>query len=371
MAWKSRPVAALVLSLLFGAYLPLALAANPGDQAYPNGRFLLSADQLHALLGKDGVVVVDVRSDKDFDTRLVPGAVRMPWTLFRQSDPIRNMGGLFSGTVEALEILGRHGISRDDMVVLYDSVTRDGGATASYVFWVLDLLGHSRMALLDRGIDGWMDAGFPVAGKPSRLAPKQYTIPSGQACLRKLTEERFIMERLGDPYYQFLDSRSRDEYVGKSLNTALDGSPLKPGHMPGAFNVDYRLNWTDQKSKAIKPYAELRQLYSRLDPDKAVITYCHSGRRSSFSYFVLRLMGFEDVILYDHSWQEWGKAHMYYPVDTSDSQQKSKAPSGAISQGIRIPSKEDKPSCNPLDGFHTLARGNHFQHFTRIDRRQS
>ncbi len=34
-----------------------------------------------------------------------------------------------------------------------DSVERDGGATASFVFWVQDILGHSGKKILDRGIE--------------------------------------------------------------------------------------------------------------------------------------------------------------------------------------------------------------------------
>ncbi|MEG6549602.1 rhodanese-like domain-containing protein [Desulfocurvibacter africanus] len=313
MAKRSHLYAALIMLLLLGVHLPVALAAKQGDKAYPNGQFLLSATKLHALLEKDGVVVVDARDDKDFDGRLLPGAVRMPWTLFTQSDPTRNIGGVFVGTVRALNILAQHGISRNDMVVLYDSVDRDGGATASYVFWVLDLLGHQRMALLERGIDGWKDAGLPVTSESAKPIPERYEASWEEVRLRRLTEEQFIMSRLGDPYYQILDSRSQDEYIGKRINTALDGTPLKPGHIPGAFNVDYTLNWRGQ-DKAIKPYAELRRLYGELDPTKAVIAYCHSGRRSSFSYFILRLMGFEDVILYDHSWQGWGQPQLFYPA---------------------------------------------------------
>lgn len=172
------------------------------------------------------------------------------------------------------------------------------------------------MALLERGIEGWQDAGLPMARKPARPIPKLYEVSRDEAHLRKLTEEQFIMSRLDDPYYQILDSRSHDEYTGRTLNTASDGKALKPGHIPGALNVDYTLNWTDTESKMIKPYAQLRRLYQELDPAKAVITYCHSGRRSSFSYFILRLMGFEDVILYDHSWQGWGQSQAFYPVTT-------------------------------------------------------
>jgi len=51
-------------------------------------------------------------------------------------------------------------------------------------------------------------------------------------------------------------------------------------------NSDYTLNWTTPDSKAIKPYKALQKLYRGLDPGRAVITYCQSGRRGSFGYFM-------------------------------------------------------------------------------------
>ena len=103
-------------------------------------------------------MIVDVRTDEYFDGKLIPGAIRLPWSQFRREDQATNMDGLFVGPAEAQRILGQHGLFRNDRIVLYDSIARDGGATASYLFWVLDLLGHENMAILERGIDGWLDA---------------------------------------------------------------------------------------------------------------------------------------------------------------------------------------------------------------------
>ncbi|HSO21140.1 MAG TPA: rhodanese-like domain-containing protein, partial [Desulfosarcina sp.] len=92
----------------------------------------------------------------------------------------------------------------------------------------------------------------------------------------------------------------------------------KLGHVPTAVNVNYQLNWVDKQTKKIKPYTELQELYRGLDPQKGVIVYCDSGRRSSFSYYVLRLMGIENVYTYEASWKEWGNPAMFYPVETTE-----------------------------------------------------
>jgi thiosulfate/3-mercaptopyruvate sulfurtransferase len=309
----------IAVLLLLGACWSVASAVGdtPGN-GYPNARFLASARWLQSHKDDSDLLIVDVRSDKYYDGKLIPGAVRMPWDQFRYNDVATNRGGVFVGIERAQEILGAHGIARSDTIVLYDSVERDGGATCSYIFWALDLLGHRNMKILERGIDAWIEAGGKTVSAPRSLEPVLYQAPSDEIKHRKSVAADFIRARLGDPYYQILDVRSREEYLGEKPNVGLDGTVLKLGHVPTAYNINYVLNWVDTDTKAMKSYTELLQLYRGLDPDRAVITYCHSARRGAFGYFVLRLMGIEDVMLYEPSWMEWGNKRYYYPVETSE-----------------------------------------------------
>ena len=310
---------AIVAVLLLGLYWSVASATGDGaGKDYPNAGFLATGGWLKAHQGDASLVIVDVRADKDVAGKLIPGAIRMSWELFQQDDTANNMGEVFVGIARAQQLLGEHGIARNDTVVLYDSVQRDGGATSSYLFWVLDLLGHKNMKVLERGIDGWIDVGGETVAAPREAEAVLYQAPADEINLRKWARAEYLLPRLADPYYQILDVRSRDEYLGEMPKSALDGTVLKLGHVPSAYNSDYTLNWTTPESKAIKPYGALQKLYSGFDPGRAVITYCQSGRRGSFGYFILRLMGFEDVMLYEPSWMEWGNKRNYYPVETAE-----------------------------------------------------
>jgi len=328
----------IAVVLVLGIYWSAASATSSGSQGYPNAEYLASAEWLRSHRDDASLVIVDVRIDKYFDGKLIPRAVRMPWRQFRYNDSASNVGGLFVGVERAQQLLGEHGIARNDTVVLYDSVERDGGATSSYIFWILDLLGHEKMKVLERGIDGWIDAGGETVSEPRKPEKVLYQAPSDMIDSRKYVRADYIMPRLGDPYYQILDVRSREEYLGETPNTALDGTVLKLGHVPTAYNINYTLNWTSANAKGIKPYRELQQLYRGLDPDKAVIAYCHSARRGSFGYFVLRLMGFEDVMLYEASWMEWGNKSYYYPVETVE----NKLPGGALPGATSVSANSGK-----------------------------
>ncbi|MFP4349858.1 MAG: sulfurtransferase [Desulfococcaceae bacterium] len=310
--------AVIAVILLLGVYWSLASAQKETENGYPNKGFLATADWLKRHKDDPRVVLVDVRTDKYFDGEVIPGAIRLPWSEFRYDDTADNLGELFVGPTRAQEILGQHGIARTDTVVLYDSVKRDGGATAAYFFWVLDVLGHSDKKVVDRGIDSWIDAGGDLARDPKQLDPILYQAPSDEIDSRKLETGDFIYKNLGDPYYRIIDVRSSAEYLGEKGTRDLHGNPLKLGHIPTAINIEYKQNWVDKESKAMKSYPELQELYRGIDPNKGVVVYCASGRRSSFSYFVLRLMGFNDVITYEPSWKEWGNPANFYPVETAE-----------------------------------------------------
>ena len=81
----------------------------------------------------------------------------------------------------------------------------------------------------------------------------------------------------------------------------------RPGHIPGAVNVDWILNLTETKPQQFKPSTELARLYREAGatPEKEIVVYCRTGVRASHAYFVLRLLGFPRVRLYDGSYVEW------------------------------------------------------------------
>jgi thiosulfate/3-mercaptopyruvate sulfurtransferase len=282
------------------------------------GELITDAQWLKAHLKDKDLVIADVRTDEYFDNGLIPGAVRMIGSDFRFNDVGKNLASTFVGIKQAQDILGRHGITRTDTVVLYDPVERDGGATASYVFWVLDVLGHEKKMILERGIDDWKDAGYELVTEPRRPKSLLYQAPPENIQKEKLIDGDFVYKRLGDYYYQIVDVRSEAEYLGEKGTKGLDGTPLKLGRIPTAVNIHYKAAWTDPDTKGIKSYDQLRSLYKGLDSSKGVILYCNSGRRSAFSYFILRLMGFEQVYTYEPSWKEWGNPDKFFPVETRE-----------------------------------------------------
>lgn len=63
--------------------------------------------------------------------------------------------------------LGQWGIGPDTQVVVYDG--SDGSMAASRLWWLLRLIGHSKVAVLDGGIAAWQAAGQPLATGPDEV----------------------------------------------------------------------------------------------------------------------------------------------------------------------------------------------------------
>ncbi|MBU0988506.1 MAG: sulfurtransferase [Proteobacteria bacterium] len=333
----------IAVLLVLGVFWALVSAKTPTGKDYANESFLVTAQWLNDHMNDPNLVVVDVREKKYLNDIFIPGAIHLEWKQFQEADTAHGIGGVFVGPDRAQELFGKAGVTRSDTVVIYDNLKRDGAATSSYVFWVLDVLGHANKMVLERGIEAWTDAGFKTAAVQITPEPVLYQAPIKELRLDRWVDGRFIQLRLGDPFYQILDVRSADEYLGKVPNKGLDGGPLKLGHVPTAYNVDYSLNWVDTENKSIKTYAELQQLYAGLDPNHAVITYCHSGRRGSFSYFILRLMGFEYVALYEASWFEWGNNRLFYPVENQPNQLMGALPGASIPAAAKSALTKNRP----------------------------
>lgn len=278
------PAAALALVLA----VPSAWAGS-----YPNGRLLVDTEWVVAHGQAPGVRLLDVRPLGEYQQGHAPGAlhfdVGLVWT---ERDGVK---GMLPPPEELNAIFGRHGISRESTVVLYDA---QGGLWASRVWFALDYMGHSDVRLLDGGWLAWSDEKRPVTRAVPMFEPATY---SGQPDPSKIADAQWVLSHLKDKSVKPLDTRSPAEYEGSDVRSA------RGGHIPGAVNV----NWVEAVSgptKTFKDPEELKAIFQAagVTPDKEVVPYCQTHVRGSHASFVLRLLGYEKVRGYDGSWAEWG-----------------------------------------------------------------
>jgi thiosulfate/3-mercaptopyruvate sulfurtransferase len=191
-------------------------------------------------------------------------------------------------------VFSQRGVTAERPVVVYET---DSGIRAARLFWFLEYLGHPHVRVLDGGVRAWTAAGLPLT-RDAR-APETSTWHGTPVPARLATWEE-VLDFLGRSEVAIVDTRSRDEYLGRLVRADRGGA------IPGAVNVEWTRNL--DASGCFQSREALRSMYEPLGvlPDKTVVTYCQGGYRAAHSYLALRILGYTDVRNYTGSWKEWG-----------------------------------------------------------------
>ncbi len=291
---------ALVTALVLAAPPVEAQCWGQGARVdgYANPSLLASTQEVADHLEDAGVRIIDARSPERYAAGHVPGAVSLP-----VGEITRTVGAvpaMLAPVEEVARALGERGVTRGAHLVVYDEV---GGVEATRLFWALEYLGHARASVLQGGFVLWAREGRPVTREAPRLSPARYEAAPDAS---RLVDLRGVQAALGDPGVVLLDARSPEEFEGKVAGSGV----VRAGRIPGAVNVDWTRHLAATDPPRIKGAADLARIYARagVTANKTVIVYCRTGVRASHTYFVLRLLGYPDVRLYDGSFVEWAAA---------------------------------------------------------------
>lgn len=231
-------------------------------------------------------LLIDVRSASDFEAGHIPGAVNVPWSDLRAEQ--MGISGQLADPQVISAAFAEVGLVQEQAVLLYDArSSRDAGRLA----WSLEISGHSGLVqILDGGWQQWTEQDLESSTQlpETAMSDWQATAPNPTP-----VDADWIYARLDSSEMWVLDVRTPEEFAA--------------GHIPGALNVEWSTSTHTQSSELglLLPEAELQDLYAALPKDATVVVSCQSGARAGHSWAVLPTLGFEDVRLYDGSWNEW------------------------------------------------------------------
>jgi len=260
---------------------------------------LVSADWAEQNLSTPGVVFVEVDEDTSaYDGGHIAGAVKLDWKSDLQDQVRRD----FISKEQFEKLLGKRGISNDDLVVLYGG---NNNWFAAYAYWYFKLYGHQNAKLLDGGRKKWELDGRELSKETVERAPTTYTAADQDTSIRAFRDE--TIGAIGAK--NLVDVRSPDEFAGRLLAPAHlpQEQAQRAGHIPTAINIPW--SKAANEDGTFKSDDELRALYADagLDDGKDTIAYCRIGERSSHTWFALHeLLGHQNVKNYDGSWTEYG-----------------------------------------------------------------
>ncbi|MEA5466990.1 sulfurtransferase [Leptothoe sp. PORK10 BA2] len=251
----------------------------------------------------ESVIILDCRfslpepdlGQQQYDQGHIPGAYYL--ALNRHlSSPVQDHGGRhplphWPKFVDHLNLLGIQS-SPQTPVVIYDA---DRFAFAARLWWMLQYLGHRNIALLDGGINGWVEAGLPLSDETPRPQVGRF-VPQLQA--NWIVDIDYVRQHKDEIGTMVVDSRSADRFLGER-------EPIDPiaGSVPGSVNYF----WQDISTAAggLKSPAELAQHWRAVDDADEVIVYCGSGVTACVNLFSQVVAGKPMGKLYPGGWSDW------------------------------------------------------------------
>lgn len=267
---------------------------------FPAPRYLVTAPELANRLSD--VTLVDLRPAEDFALGHIPGSTHVDIYGVSLNDsseaPLNSFLAIFR------VLFGSRGVRADRPVIIYD---HESGERAARAVWLLAVLGHPDVRILDGGTHAWIAAGQKLARlteapppvDPTKAPP---TPPPFRSTMNlDLLATRFDVERaIGNPEYVIVDVRRESEYRGTEKRAR------RVGTIPGAVHIFWR-DHLDVNGAFRKP-VEIRALYESkgVTTDKTVIPLCHGGYRSASTFIALKSLGYPRVRNYVSAWGEWG-----------------------------------------------------------------
>lgn len=267
---------------------------------FPDTKYLIDANELGERL--EAITLIDLRPAEDFSLGHIEGSRHLDLYGVSLNDsseaPLNAFLSIFNN------LFGTRGVTGDKPVVIYDHET---GERAARAVWLLAVLGHSDVRILDGGTEAWISSGRPLvrltkAPPPVDPAKAPPASPPFKATKNpELLATRFDVRRaIGDAQSIIVDVRRESEYRGTERRAR------RVGTIPGAVHIFWREHLDDKG--ALRSAGEIRDLYvsKGVTPDKTIITLCQGGYRSANTFLALKSLGYPNVQNYVSAWGEWG-----------------------------------------------------------------
>jgi thiosulfate/3-mercaptopyruvate sulfurtransferase len=274
-----------------------------------NWTTLVDARELAARLGDPGLRLVDARfvlagaapdaGEAAWRDAHLPGAVyvHLDRDLSDHRKPAAHGRHPLPEAKDFAALLARLGIGPEHQVVVYDGI--DGSMAAARFWWLLRLLGHRRVAVLDGGYTRWVKLGLPVTAEvsPPAAANAGFEPRFDAGAIAGDAEVRL---RLGEAPGWMIDARTAERFRGE-----VEPLDRVAGHIPGARNRPFAANLRDG---VFLPPAELRAAFAPLlgarTPEKVLLN-CGSGVTACANLLAMEHAGLHGARVYAGSWSGW------------------------------------------------------------------
>ncbi|QBB70903.1 sulfurtransferase [Pseudolysobacter antarcticus] len=265
---------------------------------------LITPAELAPLIGSGDLLILDCRHDladlsrgqRAYTQGHIPGAqyADLNRDLSDLSKPGLGRHPLPDASAFAMT-LARWGYYSQQQVVVYDDA---GGAIAARAWWMLRLIGHDAVAVLDGGMPAWLATGLVVDSVVPQPEPTQVAINFKTGEIVYFDE---LSKKLQSENVQLLDARGAPRFRGE-----VEPLDTVAGHIPGAINRPFSSNLAVDGSFKSAPL--LRDEFSALlgvHSAHTVIHSCGSGVTACHNLLAMEHAGLVGSRVFAPSWSGW------------------------------------------------------------------
>ena len=185
------------------------------------------------------------------------------------------------------------------MATWWWSMTAPALFSAARVWWMLRVMGHDKVAVLDGGLPKWKAEGRALENGAAAPKPAHFTASPVAGQVRDFAD---VKAALGNT--QILDARSNRRFTGAEKEPR-PGVRIRPYARRGQCALPQPCSTPTAR---LKDDDELQKLFAEkgVDLRAPIITTCGSGVTAAILMLALAQIGRAQTSLYDGSWAEWG-----------------------------------------------------------------
>lgn len=260
---------------------------------------LVDVDWLKNRMLRDDLVLLHIGYEEAYLKEHIPGAIYINSKEYTFSDSTHNFDLPEISALEAM--LQQKGISNHTDVVIYTG--ENWVPLVTRLYFTLDYLGHGeRTRILDGGMMTWKGLGNTVTDEVSTPAKGNFKAkPKDQL----LADTNFMLQSIDNTQNSIVDCRASVYYTGIEAS-----HNARNGRIPGAKTIPYTSLYQENAQGAYEFLGDtnITSIFSDegLQPNTPLVLYCHIGMQLTVVYTAAKMLGYQDVKIYDGSFYEWG-----------------------------------------------------------------
>ncbi len=304
---KSWPIVAamfLVLSLL--------LVASAQARGVP---VLVSTDWLDKHKNDKGLVIIDTRTEANYEFAHLPNAVSIPYS--KVEPKCAEQCYKMPPPDKMTAMLQQAGVNKDSWVIVYGhgNTVSDASKTAG-AYWVFKAMGVKKISMLNGGVTKWTFEGRFVTKEVPKVRKGNFVARLNKALVADFAE---VKKALKNGKAVFIDARNSFQHLGHEKRADVGCY----GHIPGSINLpaDFLTNAGINRAPAtLRSKKDLEKMVLGVgvtkDKKAPIIVYCNTGQLAGLNYLVLAdILGYKNVKVYDGSMLEYCRVKGDLPVE--------------------------------------------------------